>query len=948
MANKAVLNIKNFSLGKSSSMASLVIPTTVLEQDVRPYDVLGDITSINDITQAINTQGNSGNKTADAIYKFLKVISSREDQEWIRDIQDYRVRYPLFHYYSFVHDKVKAVEHLLESVEIEEPGSTQAALRARIEATVTEVYQTIPEDLIVNVPAGDEVIQLSENDITILNDKVNAAITSIYSVLPEKDLPIYDDDNETEIGRGIPVTEDFVDTNILKLEEIITFIEYGEGDPLEYKKDCRPVPFRVFQNSVNSIEVNGINFYFVLRCIILSQSDKLSQSFENLRLVYNRKLIEEYRGKSVEFPYFLDLGFKTVTKELMSDDADGKYMHSLEREYVDNDNWVQNANYGDRLKIRDMFRIDKLNKKSAFESSALYPGVKGAALDKCMEEEDVVTRLAQNDWDLTGIIGSTITTEGMYFLTDDSDSVASSVRSTRFNDIDGTLNTSTFRNFTKETEDAHYLTTAAIPSTVSLQRRYGDKNPAYSSGNEFLKWYKDHHNSVVIYPSSIYSEGSLLKIVGKNSYEFYPSEDGILGIKDVYDANNLPETLEEIPTKYVGNFVLKACIGDDNYIPEVARRVTIEVPCNTNSQYSYVTFTVQTFQDPNLGSVTTDDREMKISLSLDDEVGIVFDLLHPEKTNIKENEQSSLFYSLQGFKPNISKPNEVVLMIENDLENGRARSLHIDVISNYPSKSSTMSESLLAAYNNTYIGITNPQISITNVTNVITYGNYHEYRKSENKSVLDYWNLSRSIQNTPYQYLLEVPQSISLGMDDSLSNNYQTADLYSDIITLKSQMDSEYRMQTAQDGNGFILDRFRKYTGIDSCSNTISLYYDSDLNLKSKQISTVDNPNIAVEYSVADTTNTEHEHSKILRYKRIETIKAINRFTESIKHKSNLYSVEVTNTRLSDIDALPDTDKNENIKKLGTQMRRTIEMMVRNICDEYAPVHNQLFKVYVS
>ena len=71
---------------------------------------------------------------------------------------------------------------------------------------------------------------------------------------------------------------------------------------------------------------------------------------------------------------------KITTLSSNATDTHGDTMHTVKRELFKGDEWQHNHTKGDMLRIRDMFRVDKLNKISAYESLALIPGIYAPSL----------------------------------------------------------------------------------------------------------------------------------------------------------------------------------------------------------------------------------------------------------------------------------------------------------------------------------------------------------------------------------------------------------------------------------------------------------------------------------------------------------------------------------------------------------------------------------------
>ena len=115
-------------------------------------------------------------------------------------------------------------------------------------------------------------------------------------------------------------------------------------------------------------------------------------------------------------------------------------------------------------------------------------------------------------------------------------------------------------------------------------------------------------------------------------------------------------------------------------------------------------------------------------------------------------------------------------------------------------------------------------------------------------------------------------------------NNYSTGDIYGEVFTTKSVLDSLYDMNLT----GNIKALGREYIGLGSCSDQLSLVFRP----------TTVNIDINADGS-AGNTHAIKENESPLKYQRVEVVKNINRFESSIKHKSNVFSVVVKNTNLA-------------------------------------------------
>ena len=944
MGNKAVLNISKFSLGDSNAMAALLLPTTRLKQDVAQYNVAADISGPSDLIRGYNTYLSGDYEpfkdAAVSLFVYLSALDPGLIEEYSRvesAFSDFITRYtPLCVFYEYY---------------------------TRLDSWFTELQNGI-EGLYDTTSFEAEKRRLSDMaSAEIRYQHTGTMPTTIrnISVLYLQCKNLFNDLQYLE------QQDEAIDEFFNKFSTIRSWFN-------DAKSHMGYLGFEEFKEKLAAEEKGLHQFYTLIQCVCSdNHKDEIGERFEELRSMFNGKMLGGYISSSVEYPYFLDLGFDKTTQKDELSDTHGDTMHTVKRELFKGDEWQHNHTKGDMLRIRDMFRVDKLNKISAYESLALIPGIYGFELDNVLEQEDVVSRLVQDESDRKGILGMATTTSGLYLLSDASDSEAAAVKSTAFSvSENGILSTGTFKNLlTPLQQKDPYLSVGKVDSRIGLHRAFGPKSPEYSSGSGFLDWYKSYNGSVITKLGVVQGKESLLRIVGKNSYEWYPSSFGIKYVRSVYEAEEYESNeLKSVSHPLSANGLeLKAGIGDDNYVAEVRRTVNITVPCNPNVQYSYLDFSCLFHLDQNLSSAS---RQVSLEFALDDSSPIRFYMIDPAK-NKPENisETNPLYESVKYYDPQLpqpisieeaGRPTHFTFIIENAPDLQSDRTFRISVTADFPALSdiASPSEDVKKAYANTYVLISNPQILLGNVDNEFTYGNYNE--ECDESEVDDYWNLSRLVGCSKHQYILEVPHRMTAANNRLMYSNYTTATLFSDIITTKNHMDSEYEMKPGLEEGKFTLDRFRNYTGLDACSNTISLYYDADTKTFAELTVDNDDENLAQEYDVIDDSKSSgHPHSTELKYKRIETIKTINRFQHDMKHKSNLFSVRVNNSMTEEMlleaagaveaatteeELVEAKEKYEEVKADVNNVRTLITSAIEQICKEYAPAHNQLFKVY--
>lgn len=114
--------------------------------------------------------------------------------------------------------------------------------------------------------------------------------------------------------------------------------------------------------------------------------------------------------------------------------------------------------------------------------------------------------------------------------------------------------------------------------------------------------------------------------------------------------------------------------------------------------------------------------------------------------------------------------------------------------------------------------------------------------------------------------------------------------MYGDVFVTKSVLDPLYNMCIDEIENVLTMP-VRDYIGLGSCSNQLSLIYNQ----------------ATMKFNSTDEGVSVNRCDDYIgmRYQMVETVKNINRFESSIKHKSNVFSVVVENSNLAE-------DKNNN------------------------------------
>ena len=192
-----------------------------------------------------------------------------------------------------------------------------------------------------------------------------------------------------------------------------------------------------------------------------------------------------------------------------------------------------------------------------------------------------------------------------------------------------------------------------------------------------------------------------------------------------------------------------------------------------------------------------------------------------------------------------------------------------------------------------------------------------------------FWEVSHIQNDISCQSITETHLNNSISNGLQYPNNYSSGDLYGDVFSTKSYLDSKYDMNLEFDDENKLMRMIsRDYIGIGQCSNQLYLVF---------------NPTTTIfELDGKAHQSIDKSEDEMLNYQRVEVVRNINRFESQIKHKSNLFSVVVENTNLGEDRS---DSRNEEIEKLKSHMRNSISQFVRDTCRGITPAHTQLFDV---
>ena len=189
-----------------------------------------------------------------------------------------------------------------------------------------------------------------------------------------------------------------------------------------------------------------------------------------------------------------------------------------------------------------------------------------------------------------------------------------------------------------------------------------------------------------------------------------------------------------------------------------------------------------------------------------------------------------------------------------------------------------------------------------------------------------------NLKNIAYNYIIEIPQTFSI------YNDYQVGDILGEIMQAKNVYDASYSMNVVS-SEQLCLSSTRQYCGIDTCGNNVFLKFYDNIDYMFEMPTCVETDRNTLT-EIQTTENTKKRYP----YQKLETLDGINKFRANIKHKSNLFSINIDNTGIDSlsIDNLTETQN----QKLRAQIKSDIKNQVRTLARKFCPADTCLFDVY--
>ena len=217
------------------------------------------------------------------------------------------------------------------------------------------------------------------------------------------------------------------------------------------------------------------------------------------------------------------------------------------------------------------------------------------------------------------------------------------------------------------------------------------------------------------------------------------------------------------------------------------------------------------------------------------------------------------------------------------------------------------------------------------------------------------------VQGIPYNHVLQFPTS--------LYPMFKEDTLLGAPIICKNHLGYDYAMHSeaienkdkkTEDDGDFIrkFNEFRTYKRLITCADQLYMVYTNDTKAETVGYNAPDvgKTNI-VEGSITSSEPTEtitnfdlsaagiYGNYQTGKIEKVERLGNINRAQNPNRHKSNLYSIDISNLGLNELETSSDTVA---IRNSIANIKKTIKNNITTICKKYQPGNAQLFSVFFT
>lgn len=200
------------------------------------------------------------------------------------------------------------------------------------------------------------------------------------------------------------------------------------------------------------------------------------------------------------------------------------------------------------------------------------------------------------------------------------------------------------------------------------------------------------------------------------------------------------------------------------------------------------------------------------------------------------------------------------------------------------------------------------------------------------------------ISGIDYSYVIGIDQNDDATRQQTNKTIYENGDVFGSFTMTKSMYNSLYSMEMSDQNH---LDGCRKYCGIQNSQNKILLKFYDNTDYEFLKESN------GVFPAEQNMCGKKYRH-KQYPYQKVEYYFPTKTGIEA-KHKSNLFSINISNSGLDDLSLYDGTEKSSDPQQasqkkmkqhIAEQVKRDIMNGVRALAESIAPANTQLFNIY--
>ena len=212
---------------------------------------------------------------------------------------------------------------------------------------------------------------------------------------------------------------------------------------------------------------------------------------------------------------------------------------------------------------------------------------------------------------------------------------------------------------------------------------------------------------------------------------------------------------------------------------------------------------------------------------------------------------------------------------------------------------------------------------------------YSQYlTNSENGDLLNHEQLAEfftpdvSIKKIKYNYIVSIDQCSNANRMYDNPTVYENGDIYGSFQLAKNMYNALYSIDMPQNT---LMKNCRRYCGLHNSANSIVLKYYDDIDYF-----------IQLSADASDSIADSQKKTSKVPYQKIEFYQP-QQMTTVAQHKSNLFSVRVSNTNLDDAFI---ANHDEQYKYVANNVKKDIMNGIRALAESIAPANTQLFTTY--